>query len=182
MKSKQTGAVDVKIKSDLCEQALKRLTDLQNSRPQIQVMKGTLPRWGGGRCWSNGETGTKRRRRRRRWWGCRWSTHALSAGKRGKREIIASLWCCGVQRALGRMLTSITAVWHVCGDDSTGLMCTTVGESLRSGAVVDVRAYKQEGSCTDTPHKHTYMDWHASTRAEWAHWWASFWESTHAGD
>lgn len=33
----------------------------------------------GGRCWREGETGTKQRRRRR-WW----STHTLSAGEKGK--------------------------------------------------------------------------------------------------
>lgn len=64
---------------------MKQLTDSQNWRPQYQ--KGTWPRRGGGRCWREGETGTKRRRRRRGGGGGGGGQLMLcQQGKGGERE------------------------------------------------------------------------------------------------
>lgn len=70
---------------------MKQLTDSHKWKAQHQVEKGTWPRRGGGRCWSEGETGTKQRRGGV---GCGWwSTHALSAGGKGGRSSERADYC-----------------------------------------------------------------------------------------
>lgn len=124
-------------------ETVNRLTEVESTEPS---WKGNLAKKRGREVL---ERGRDRYKAEEGWDGVRVVVYSCSVSREiGEREeeavneqIIASHRSCGVHRAPGTMLTSITTVWHMCMCVWLGLMCKRVCESLESGGVVNAHTH-----------------------------------------